>query len=205
LGRSCPCHAGRFRPTASHWVGLRQARGMPGSERVALRLRLPEAVVTWFVTGSRPRRPPWPSAHAGRPRAPVGRAAAGQRAAASPDPGHLFSFMIWFIAIGAVIVRGAVAGATCDQRKAVPGTPRPGHRVIGTAEPPARVPEAGIHPMSCDRWRPTSPRLSRLAGAPELLASARRTPSTATTLPRRGGCRAGRAERPRIMTAALAC
>ena len=114
--RPSPYHAGRFRPTASHWVGLPQARGVPVSERVALRLRSPEAVVTWFVTGSRPHRPPRPGAHAGRPRAPGGRAA-GQRAAASPDPGHLFSFMIWFIAIGAVIVSGAVAGATWDQRK----------------------------------------------------------------------------------------
>ena len=28
-----------------------------------------------------------------------------------------FSFMIWFVAIGSVIVLGAVAGATWDQRK----------------------------------------------------------------------------------------
>jgi len=111
--RPSPYHAWRIRPTASYWVGLPQATGIPVSERVALRLRLPEAVVTWFVTGSRPSRPPWPGAHAGRPRAPGGRAAAGQRAAASPDPGHLFSFMICFIAIGAVIVRGA----GCDSVK----------------------------------------------------------------------------------------
>jgi membrane protein len=31
--------------------------------------------------------------------------------------GVVFSFMIWFVAIGAVIVLGAVAGATWDQRK----------------------------------------------------------------------------------------
>ena len=29
----------------------------------------------------------------------------------------VFSFVIWFVAIGAVIVLGAVAGATWDQRK----------------------------------------------------------------------------------------
>jgi hypothetical protein len=113
--------------------------------------------------------------------------------------------MIWFIAIGAVIVSGAVAGATWDQRK---GRSRDTtawssvHRHRRISRP---VPKAGIHAMSCDRWRPTSPRLTRLAGAPELLASARRTPSTGTTLPRRGGCQAGRAERPRIMTAATTC
>jgi membrane protein len=32
--------------------------------------------------------------------------------------GVVFSLMIWFIAIGAVIVLGAVAGATWNQRKA---------------------------------------------------------------------------------------
>ena len=39
--------------------------------------------------------------------------------------GVVFSFLTWFIAIGAVIVLGAAAGATWDQRKARPGKPRP--------------------------------------------------------------------------------
>jgi membrane protein len=39
--------------------------------------------------------------------------------------GVVFSLMIWFIAIGAVIVLGAVAGATWNSRKAVPGAPEP--------------------------------------------------------------------------------
>jgi hypothetical protein len=38
---------------ASHWVRLLQASRISASERVALRLVLPGAVVTWFVTGSR--------------------------------------------------------------------------------------------------------------------------------------------------------
>jgi uncharacterized BrkB/YihY/UPF0761 family membrane protein len=33
--------------------------------------------------------------------------------------GVVFSFMAWFIAIGAVIVLGAVAGTTWNQRKAI--------------------------------------------------------------------------------------
>jgi len=32
--------------------------------------------------------------------------------------GVVFSLMVWFIAIGAVVVLGAAAGATWDQRKA---------------------------------------------------------------------------------------
>ena len=36
----------------SRWVGLLQARWIPVSECIALRLPLPGAVVTWFVTGS---------------------------------------------------------------------------------------------------------------------------------------------------------
>lgn len=85
--------------------------------------------------------------------------------------------------------------------------PFPGHHglVIGlsaTPNLPPGSPRRVFNAMSCDRWRPTSPRLTPLAGAPELPASARRTPSTGTTLPRRGGCRA---ERPRIMTAATTC
>lgn len=39
--------------------------------------------------------------------------------------GVVFSFLIWFIAIGAVIMLGAAAGATWDQRKERPGKPRP--------------------------------------------------------------------------------
>jgi len=39
--------------------------------------------------------------------------------------GVVFSLMIWFIAIGAVIVLGAVAGATWNSRKAVPGASEP--------------------------------------------------------------------------------
>jgi hypothetical protein len=38
---------------ASGWVGLSQARGIVMSGYVALRLPLPEAIVTWFVTGFR--------------------------------------------------------------------------------------------------------------------------------------------------------
>ena len=37
---------------ASRRVGLPQVRGIPVSGYVALRLPLPGAVVTWFVTGS---------------------------------------------------------------------------------------------------------------------------------------------------------
>ena len=43
--------------------------------------------------------------------------------------GVVFTLLTWFIAIGAVIVPGAVAGATWDQRKAVPGEP---DRIIGS-------------------------------------------------------------------------
>jgi len=39
--------------------------------------------------------------------------------------GVVFSLMIWFMAIGAVIVLGAVAGATWNSRKAVPGASQP--------------------------------------------------------------------------------
>jgi membrane protein len=39
--------------------------------------------------------------------------------------GVVFSLMIWFIAIGAVIVLGAVAGAAWNSRKAVPGASEP--------------------------------------------------------------------------------
>jgi membrane protein len=39
--------------------------------------------------------------------------------------GVVFSLMIWFIAIGAVIVLGAVAGATWNSGKAVPGASEP--------------------------------------------------------------------------------
>ena len=38
--------------------------------------------------------------------------------------GVVFSFLTWFIAIGTVIVIGAAAGATWDQRKERPGKPR---------------------------------------------------------------------------------
>ena len=38
--------------------------------------------------------------------------------------GVIFSLITWFIAIGAVIVLGAVAGATWDQRKARPADTR---------------------------------------------------------------------------------
>jgi hypothetical protein len=86
--RPSPYHACRFHLMASHRVGLPQARGIPVSEHVALRRQLPGGVVACLVTGSKPHRPPRPGAHAGRPRAPGDRAAAGQRAAASPDPGH---------------------------------------------------------------------------------------------------------------------
>jgi len=48
--RPSPYRAWRIRPTASYWVGLPQATGIPVSERVALRLRLPEAVVTWVLS-----------------------------------------------------------------------------------------------------------------------------------------------------------
>ena len=51
--RPSPYHACRFRLMASGWVGLPQVRGIAVSEYVALRLPLPGAVVTWFVTGSR--------------------------------------------------------------------------------------------------------------------------------------------------------
>ena len=50
--RPSPYHACRFRPMASHQVGLPQVRPIPASERVVLRLALPGAVVTWFVTGA---------------------------------------------------------------------------------------------------------------------------------------------------------
>ena len=40
--------------------------------------------------------------------------------------GVVFSLMIWFIAIGAVIVLGAVGGATWDQRKARSGSAEAG-------------------------------------------------------------------------------
>ena len=49
--RPSPYHACRFRLTTSGWVGLSQVRRMLVSERVALRLPLPGAVVTGFVTG----------------------------------------------------------------------------------------------------------------------------------------------------------
>jgi hypothetical protein len=39
--------------------------------------------------------------------------------------GVVFSLMIWFMAIGAVIVLGAVAGATWNSGKAVPGASEP--------------------------------------------------------------------------------
>ena len=39
--------------------------------------------------------------------------------------GVVFSLMVWFIAIGAVVVLGAAAGATWDQRKARSGDTRP--------------------------------------------------------------------------------
>src|SRR6266700_4780426 len=54
--RPSPYHACRFRLMPSGWVGLPQARGIPLSGYVALGLPLPGALVTWFVTGSRPLR-----------------------------------------------------------------------------------------------------------------------------------------------------
>jgi membrane protein len=39
--------------------------------------------------------------------------------------GVVFSLMVWFIAIGAVTVLGAVAGATWNSGKAVPGPSEP--------------------------------------------------------------------------------
>ena len=41
--------------------------------------------------------------------------------------GVVFSFLTWFIAIGAVIVLGAAAGATWTQRKDRTGKPQPDH------------------------------------------------------------------------------
>jgi len=68
----------------------------------------------------------------------------------SADPsngtiGVVFSFMIWFVAIGAVIVLGAVAGVTWASGRTVPGTLRPDQLVIGTTEPRARASQG---------WRP---------------------------------------------------
>ena len=53
--RPSPYHACQFRPIASHQVGLLQVGEIAVSEYVALRLVLPGAVVTWFVTSFRIR------------------------------------------------------------------------------------------------------------------------------------------------------
>ena len=63
--------------------------------------------------------------------------------------GVVFTLLTWFIAIGAVIVPGAVAGATWDQRKGRRGTPGPGHLIAGMI-PPARAREPGTHVISSD-------------------------------------------------------
>ena len=52
-GDLLPYHACQFRLMASRWVRLPQARRIPVSEYVALRLPLAGVVVTWFVTGVR--------------------------------------------------------------------------------------------------------------------------------------------------------
>jgi membrane protein len=64
--------------------------------------------------------------------------------------GVVFSLLTWFIAIGAVIVLGAVGGATWDQRKGRSrGTktgssePRPDHPIAGTMDPSHPRPRAG--------------------------------------------------------------
>jgi hypothetical protein len=54
--RPSPYHGGRFRLLTSPQVGLSQARRIPVSGHVALRLPVPGGVVTWLVT--------WPSRHA---------------------------------------------------------------------------------------------------------------------------------------------
>src|ERR1017187_2009021 len=54
--RPSPYHACKFRLITSDWGGLPQVGRIAVSERVALRLPLPEVVVAWFVTG--PGDPP---------------------------------------------------------------------------------------------------------------------------------------------------
>jgi len=49
----------------------------------------------------------------------------------------------WFIAIGAVIVLGAVAGATWDQRKGRSGSARTGHPGGDMMDPSRPSPPAG--------------------------------------------------------------
>jgi membrane protein len=49
--------------------------------------------------------------------------------------GVVFTLLTWFIAIGAVIVLGAVAGATWDQRKGRSGGTRSDHRIGDMTDP----------------------------------------------------------------------
>ena len=58
--------------------------------------------------------------------------------------GVVFTLLTWFIAIGAVIVLGAVAGATWDQRKGpLRGEPGPDHRIGDMTDPARPRPRAG--------------------------------------------------------------